>query len=86
VAIALVLRALAPDANALVWFVRRLRVALEDGAEMRADGVGGDVFGELLANQLLIRLVNFDDLFDAPLDIGREEVFDDARGHGLGHS
>ena len=67
-----------PDADALVRLVRRLRVALEDRAEVGADGVGGDVLGELLADELLVGLVDLDDLFDVPLDVGGEEVFDDA--------
>ena len=35
-----------PDADALVRLVRRLAVALEDRAEVVADRVGRDVFGE----------------------------------------
>ena len=70
-----------PDADALVRLVRRLRVALEDRAEVGADGVGGDVLGELLADELLVGLVDLDDLFDVPLDVGGEEVFDDRGCH-----
>ena len=53
------------------------RVALEDRAEVRADRVGGDVLGELVADELLVGLVDLDDLFDVPLDVAGEEVFDD---------
>ena len=70
-----------PDADALVRLVRRLRVALEDRAEVGADRVGGDVFVDLLADELLVGLVDLDDLFDVPLDVGCEEVSDDRGGH-----
>ena len=53
-----------PDADALVRLVGRLRVALEDRAEVGADRVGGDVLGELVADELLVGLVDLDDLLD----------------------
>ena len=63
-----------PDADALVRLVRRLRVALEDRREVRADRVGDDVLGELVAEDLLVGLVDLDDLFDVAVDVAREEV------------
>ena len=66
-----------PDADPLVRLVRRLRVALEDRAEVRADRVGGDVLGELVADDLLVGLIDLDDLFDVALDVACEEALDE---------
>src|SRR5262249_9401158 len=70
-----------PDTDALVRLVRRFRVALEDRAVVRANGIGCDVLGELLTDELLIGLVALDDFLDVPLYVGCEEVFDQIGCH-----
>ena len=51
-------------------------VCLEDSRCNAADGVGDDVLVDLVADDLLIGLVDLDDFFDAPVDVAGEERLD----------
>ena len=48
---------------------------------VRADRVGDDVLVDLVAEDLLVGLVDLDDLFDATMDVVGEEVLIGVRGH-----
>ena len=58
-----------PDRDAFVRLLGRLPVALQDLGEVAADGVGDDVLGEFVADDLLVGLVDLDDLLDAAGDV-----------------
>ena len=67
-----------PDTNALVRFVGRLAVLLEDVDEVFTERVSDHVFGKLLPEDLLAGLIDLDDLLDATVDVAGEELL-----HGL---
>ena len=51
-------------------------VLLEDVRVVRLDGIGDDVLGDLVADDLLVGLVDLDDLFDRADRCPGEEVLD----------
>ena len=56
--------------------VRRLAIRVEDAGVVGPDRVGHDVLVDLVAEDLLVGLVDLDDLFDAAMDVVGEERLD----------
>ena len=71
-----------PHRDALVRLVRHLAVRVEDARVVVFDRVGDDVLLDLRTNDLVVRLVDLDDLFNAPMDVVGEELLDGLRCRG----
>jgi hypothetical protein len=71
-----------PNGDALVRLLPRGLVVVEHLAEVGADRVGDDVFGQLVADDRLVGLIDLNDLFDAAVDVASEQVLDGFGCHG----
>ena len=63
--------------DAFVRLVRRLSIRVENIGVVRPNGVGHDVLVDLVAQDIVVGLIDLDDLLDATMDVVGKEGFDE---------
>ena len=71
-----------PNGDTLVRFLRCLKVAFENLDVVLLNRLGGDVFADLLFDDVLIGLIDLDDLLDVTRDVAGKKFTDER--HNLG--
>jgi hypothetical protein len=72
-----------PNGNTFVRFIGRLSICVKNIGEVRPNSVGHDILANLVTQDIVGGLVDFDDFLDATMDIVGKKGLDRLRGHSF---